>query len=354
MDPGGFASLGSAVESNHLLYTFVGVEPPDRLLLAQSQPPDPLFEVTAILPESVVDAAQYRVDAGCGAQATSSEFAELPVAIRCLGPSGTYSLIVEALDVNGEILAYTMKNGLTGDADVEMPAWKEPNLSASLSPGLLTGVERVDLEIGLSMTTVDFVEGLGAVKRDGDAGEFSFYSDPGSGVPAFSLLTHSEGAEFAIDGTFRPRSERTVRGGLTTSLDVALSSVLLPRLDFTAIDLAETGAVTVSWTAAGSLPGVDGGRTILSWINSEFGTNLWQLVFPPGSSVTSPPEPGGTFTGPYWPFDEAEVTMSLVELLEASYLPSYAAFRADFTAPPPAGLAYTSRRTSLEYEFVPE
>jgi hypothetical protein len=357
MGRNGFLSV--ADPSTNDLLTITGVQPLDLVEAPLPAVQGVVATIATVNLPVFPGASVYRVMAGCSSQLSETGASiSVGVSAACLNTDGSYNVIGEALDGNGELLAYTLQNGVTpsSDSTVTMPAWKAPNLHPNLSPGSLTDVNRVSLAVSLASSGVDYAESVGSIDRAGGSGTFSFYSDSGPGAPAFDMLTHEEAAVFNTNSSaLRASSSRTVRGPLITSLDVTLSEVLLPRLDDATIDFTSEGPV-VSWISSGALTSVDGGIVGLWWIASDGASHRWSIVFPPGSSVAAPPSPGGSLASMFWPLDDvrSDVVIAGLRLDEASFLPSYDAYRQrplDAVTHVPS-TAFSLRSTSLTVDFA--
>jgi hypothetical protein len=163
------------------------------------------------------------------------------------------------------------------------------------------------------------------------------------------VLTHRERLRFDSGGQpFVPTSERNERGPLLGTLALDFGNDFLPRLSDASIGFDPDQRFKVDWTIAAPAPSVDGGTALASWFR-EFLTFQWVLVFPPGTSLLAPPNPGGD-GDLFWPNPDAgdNVSLNQLRLDDATFLPSYGAYRQSVlgvTRPPMA--PYVLRSTQL-------
>jgi hypothetical protein len=270
MGPDSFVSLGVNSGSRQLV-TVIGAQPLDRLeQRAQAAPSyGGPFQATASLPGAIQDVSAYRVMLGCGGTLSGDLTIVVDTAAGCANPDGSYSLVAEALDANGEILAYTIQNGVT-DSDpepIQLPAWRNPDF-LPFTTGV-TPAELQSIELGVRTAVPggpDYVEGGATVLRDENGGQFSFYADPGAGQPAFALLTVRTRLRFFPSGQpYEVISERSQRGPLLDTLAIDRGAGFLPRVTASSIAFDAGQRLKIDWSLAGPAPSVDGGFALAFW-----------------------------------------------------------------------------------------
>jgi hypothetical protein len=344
-----FVSLGLNALEAPTLVTVLNAQPLDHLrFVLDHYVQAGTFDVVVDLPDTFPPGNySYRVMLGCGASSSDSPTGiGVSMSTNCFNQDGSYNIIGEAL-VNGEVLAYTMLNGVTlpQGSLITMPSWRSSNLYPTIT-GFAPGLDSIDLSIQLNSEGIDYQEGGGSILRGGLPATFMFYSDPGYGFPTFGVLTHHERAWYDPNGQpFEVRSERTIRGPLLLSLSIDPNTAFLPAITDSALNFDGNDRMRIDWSLANSISGIDGGTAQVLWFDESY--HNWILVFPPGFSMTAPPNPG-QLGDLFWPasVDFDAVSLLHLQLDDATFLPSYLDYRQEIlgvTRPPPS--EYTLRST---------
>ncbi|HEY8143664.1 MAG TPA: hypothetical protein VIG06_13365 [Kofleriaceae bacterium] len=315
---GADASL-SVLQSDGMLTTAVAVQPLEHVDLRGPAPvASPAISIEVDL-DDTPGFSYYRLISDCG-DVVSDTPGAIPIAAACRGE--VFNLVAEAYDASDRIVGYAAGAfSDPGGAPIEMPAWRLANFTPAISTGSLPGVAATELSVTLHANGSDYLE-------RGDVADptvySEFYAPVGPLDPLFDLMTHTEAARFTVTpSSYEPISTRRVSGPLLTSLNVDLSSVLLPRLTGVATSFDGEDRLTILWTAQGPLVTADGEIATLVWFDGA-SLHVWRVLFPPAEENIAPPPPApDSPLFDAWPELADDPTLVRLELDDASFASGY-------------------------------
>ena len=290
---------GGSGGSSTRLYTIMGVQPGDSLVLGRTEDPwDIVGAVDVTLPGPVAGAAAYGVDIGCDQSfdADPAKVHSLELYPQCFRGATTFDVIAYAVDGNDNLLQFAAVKNVSvinnSLVKVAIPAWTSGTVTTAMN-------------LGNAPATAGWAD----VKFDAVAGGVSFYADSDgdgfdNGSPAslsFDLPSGwADGIEYLLcvyhqaqGGTPAPDSISYIfhrQSGVPAQLDHDLSTLLLPVISSAQLDAAAAPRATMAFTPDGDLSAADGGLAVISWEDAQRNLYEWWIMFPPGQTDIMTPE----------------------------------------------------------------
>ena len=328
--------------TNPQLFTYMGVEPGDLLVvLDQTQPIDQEAQVTALPMPSPTGAIGYEMSAG----PCRNGIGNLPgtlnlsqgTATPCvgIGPVGTgfgavFPFLVEAYDDSSSLVGFTFQKqtalASADDAGLVTPALGNWLTGSALTTQTLPVVNGPDAQEDIQLSLSEVTDGV------------MFTTNNTGGTPN-QVTTHVGYADWvqteADTGNYMATVAVATRMAPPTadgSLPIDVSPLAsAPQLTNLAGALDNPRQPIVSWTtSSGSLASMAGLVTTTQWgaeIDGGFQRGSWTIVAPASSAVVQAPALPAAASA-WAPQDGANVNNVVVYGLQGSAIPNYAALRA--------------------------
>jgi len=280
---------GTQPNELHTLMTAFAVQPGDQLTLGEASGPPPqgasLGSVQVTYPATVTNAVSYTTDIAC-ASSTAATTAQVTLAIAagCLSTSGTFDVISTAVDVDGNLLAYSVVANLTppgsgNTLNQTMPAWRtdpatatitlsnaEPNQVVAARPALYDGP-------GLysklpAVNTVADNTGHATVAP-------AWPKSVGSAVSWYVRAIYPSSVAGQPEKFYEERT--TALNATTRGIDLAALPLVTTR---TAEVASGRDTPFLSWTATGPATGAQGTFAQVDWSISGIGDYDWTAILP--------------------------------------------------------------------------
>jgi hypothetical protein len=318
--------LGGAGTGTRQIVTFVGVKNGDVLTVPDDAPEERQVSARVTIPS--YDASAFTVRAGRCSTGTSSEAStvDLNVWPSCMGPAGTFPILLEATD-GGAPVAYAYKKGnrALGDAGMDdagtllvdgVSPWSTTYGSDTIHvPAAVAGSFEVyyeEVADGLAHTMNEYISaGVDTVfsahrgYADAVQTQLTAYSELGMSSIAIRQDAPSQDATFTID---------PLR--------------LLPAVTGVSVDMG-SGRATFAWTSESALPATDGVLLTANWTTpTEGGSSVqvvWLVIAPPtASNVVLPQFPPSAAA---WTGMDVEPTVYSLAIVEMDGIADYDALR---------------------------
>lgn len=321
---GATPSMASALLENgsqHRIVTWTGVEDGDDLQVRAEGSDEQvgMYNVTfASTPDG--GASIYDVASPCGDNSSYGTATELPLYGYCARPKN--AVLATARMFSGTIVGHAFKKGNANVTDggtgaITVDDWKAPS-SLMMTVANVPGEDWFDSEL------LEIADGAGFRNR--------WARWEGSTV-AYPTAT---GFADAYQGTFSFREGESERG-ITKRVAPTATSIafdyadLLPLITDAQLDGSNPRRPVVSWTAASSTAGADGGLVHFFFDGSDDASYAWTFVVPPSATtITAPamPPEAESFLPPAPDSGvDARFSVPKIVLLEADVLAGYSAFR---------------------------
>jgi len=288
--PGGAVTAVRNEGGGLIAYSWLAVEPGDDLVLGTPGPaPADVGPISVTLPGAAATATQYQVRLGCRTLTTTDPASPVTgeLTADCLGSDTKIDVVAAALAGDGSVVGYAFSQGVTanqgGTTDVTLGAWQtqtDPLTFTLTNTPAAAGAAGV--EVHLRIDGLDFG---GAVARTQVSGTTVTLDAPyphGLAVDRLQYLL-----TVLLGPIQTPTGFLQVIAGepdAPSTVDLDLSQGLLPALGDVS-DAEASDQLELTWTAAGSLAGTDGGFALAYWSEGQTG-HAWVALLPPGA--TSP------------------------------------------------------------------
>jgi hypothetical protein len=344
---GGQATVVMGTSSNPYLFTVQGVAAGDTLAVYDPSV-DLGYEGAGVLVsvDSWPDAAppntsQYEALLGHCDGDRNGPPVPVEIAPGCEA-AGHTSVLLTALDVNGQPTGYTWQNNVAlppPDAGATVPvslgnAWSTASdsitVNASGLPAFAAGMNGTILFTMVAGGVPTPAEGFDSDFGAPDSGASATFTFP-TGYPDTVQTEANVLNQLMIAGQYIEQISAVATRSTTapdSGVAVADLSQLLPLVLSASMDTTNVAQPIVTWTVAdaGSIAGVSGVITSLVWKNYP-SAGSWTIVAPPTATQVQPPALPAALSA-WAPSSADQMWSPTVALVQASFLGGYAGLRA--------------------------
>lgn len=238
---GSTLTIGKSLGNAPRVYTVVGIEPNDHLVVGERS--DPLTTATITITASGVTADHFRVGGGCGVFLWDGSTGNLNVSSTCSVTPLTWNVVAVAFNASNQPLSYSIRNNVSGGASVTLSSWRTDWESFA--------VNWSNAPAGETSVTFRYPYAV--------PDPASVTSTQSSGTATFRYAKDSvNGLEYFIQATGTgTHSTLTRRIAPTASVTLDLGQELLPPVTSFAADLTDRTRPTLFWVPPSNATNAD-------------------------------------------------------------------------------------------------
>lgn len=294
---GSTLTIGKSLGNAPRVYTIVGVEPEDNLVIGNRT--EPSTAGTISVTASGMTADHFYVGAGCGLLRWNGATTTVPASSDCAVTPLTWNVVAIAYNAANQPLSYSVKTNASGGSSVTLSSW-------STDWGTFA-VNWSNPPAGTSSTSVTFpfhypLPDPGPAPSTASSGMATFRFPKGA-VNGFDYTVYASGT-----GTYTSLSRRI---SPTPGVTLDLGQDLLPVVTSVAADLNDRTRPTFFWIAPSNVTGADRLAIRATW-DGQAGYYEWHVYARPdlpspyqlpaipaswGTIMTPPTASGWTFDG---------------------------------------------------------
>jgi hypothetical protein len=295
-------TVGKSLGNAPRVYTVVGVQPNDNLVLGLREEPWTSGKITVTA--SGVTANHYYVGAGCGYSYWNGAAREVDASSGCAVTPTTWNVVAIAYNANNQALSYSVNQNVSAGSSTTLSSWSTDWATFS--------VNWSNPPVGVSSTSVGFSFRYPLPDPAPPA------STASSGTTSFRYPRNVvNGIQYSVSasGTGGVMSAIQRRIAISPSVTLDLGEQMLPTITNVAAGLSDRTRPIISWIAPTDVTGAD--RLSISAIWNGPGYYEWHIYsrpdLPSPYQVPAIPASWGTIMTPPtasgWTFD-ASVTLA--------------------------------------------
>jgi hypothetical protein len=302
--PGGMITIPDAGGNNYIdrarryaARTIMGLEPGMEITIGSSYDPwayDTIVGVT--FSEEFLGADSYSVTAGCAGDTAGSWTGsmELKVGEECRREATDLTLVGRAYDVDGNLLASSVLEGLAMDAETAvMPAWTASapvaaNLAVSGTPAYADDVDGRLYSLYRGLTYDSASDSVSSVGSAGAQFSFDLHDERlDARRVAVSVDFDDPNDPDAPDSVLFYRAKRSTTD---TTVTVDFDDMSMPIVRSVAVDTDGPRPSFTIDSEGNTFDGADHRFTVIEWLTADDHEYEWMFMHPPGMDSFPMPE----------------------------------------------------------------